>query len=1022
MGVALCCRSNFSFLEGASHPEELVEAAHRLGLRALALCDRNGLYGVVRAHQRAQALGLQLVIGAQVSVSDGSSIVLLVQDRVGYANLCKVLSIGCMRSPKGQCTLEWFEIAMHATGLIALWGGTEGSLGATMPPDDVARCLQDAFGERLYALITRHLNEAEKEREARIRERARRYGIQTVAATEVLYHARERQPLQDILTCIRCGVALDQAGRRLKANAEHGLKGAQELAALFEDVPEELARAEAIARSCTFSLKELRYRYPSEHLPNGMTTMDYLKQLCAEGARKHYGGMIPEAVTQQLAHEFELIESLDYGGYFLSMREIVDFCRERGILCQGRGSAANSAVCFCLGITAVDPVRMGLLFERFISAERAEPPDIDLDIAHQRREEVIQHVYEKYGRSHAAMVAVVITYKGRLAVREVGKALGLPETELGRLAKFVGHDGHLTPEKLALAELKADKPVYGYLMQWVRELVHFPRHLSIHPGGFLLGHQPVNELVPIENGAMRDRTVIQWDKNDVEALGLFKVDLLGLGALTHLSECFALIQAHRGITLTMATVPAEDPATYAMLGKGDSVGVFQVESRAQMAMLPRLKPKTYYDLVIEISLVRPGPITGGMVHPYLRRRNGEEAIDYALDCLRPVLEKTLGVPLFQEQVMKLAMVAADYTPGEADQLRRDMAAWRKRGSIARHRKRLIERMQARGVPIAFAERVFKQIEGFGDYGFPEAHAASFALITYIGAYLKCHYPAEFTCALLNAQPMGFYSVATIVEDARRHQVTVRPLCINQSGLASTLEPDGDRWAIRMGLRHVKGLSRQAAQRLRANGPYDDLKAVLTRSGVERGDLLKLAQSGACHSLGCDRRSALWQIRGHQKPLFDGSMSIPEAMPTFRNLSLFEAINWDYQHAAHSTRGHPLGPLREQLLKKGLRDARGLMQLPDQTPVRYAGLVICRQRPGTASGVVFLTLEDETGFMNLVVWPGIYERHKRLIKTVSLLGVSGKLQVKHGVTHLIATRFWRPEIDTGIQASASRDFR
>ena len=1027
MYVPLWVKSNFSFLEGASHPEELVAEAARLGLTAIALTDRDGVYGVVKAWQKAKELGIHLIVGAQVSVDDGSRLILLVQDRAGYANLCRLLSAGRLRCAKGESRVSWEEVSSHAAGLIALWGGEESKLLARAAPDFLAARLKAAFGDRLYALVTRHLQADDADLEARARERASRYNIPVVAGTEVLYHALSRRPLQDVVTCVRHGVTLHGAGRVLRPNAEHGLLAPQAFEERFAVDPEARARSAEIAARCTFSLADLRYRYPSERLPDGTTSAERMRTLAMAGATHRYGETIPADVAAQLARELALIERLDYCGYFLTMHDIVAFCRAQDILCQGRGSAANSVVCYCLGITAVDPVRMGLLFERFISEERAEPPDIDLDIEHERREEVIQHVYAKYGRTHAAMVAVVICYRPRSAVRDVGKVLGLAETELGRLGKLLGHYGGFSAESLAQADLDPALPAHVHLLSLTNALLDFPRHLSIHPGGFLLGHEPVHDLVPIENGTMEGRTVIQWDKNDVEALGLFKVDLLGLGALAHLHRCFDLLRAARGLDLTMATVPADDPQTYAMLGQGDTVGVFQVESRAQMAMLPRLRPRNYYDLVIEISLVRPGPITGGMVHPYLRRRNGEEEVDYPHECLRPVLEKTLGVPLFQEQVMKLAVVAADYTPGEADQLRRDMAAFRKHGRIDRHRERLVGRMMAKGIDRAFAERVFKQIEGFGDYGFPEAHAASFALISYVGAWLRCHHLVEFTCALLNSQPMGFYMPATIIEDARRHGVEVRPVDVRRSAWDCTLEPgeaaQGGH-AIRLGLRLVKGLGEADAALVREalqTQPCETLEDFVYGSDLDERALGALAEAGAFDSFGIARREALWQVRGLARsaplPLAPGT----EAAPAFRALSLFETINWDYQRIGASPRGHPLSPLRPQLTALGLPDARTLSRLPHGKRARYAGVVICRQRPGTASGVTFMTLEDETGFVNLVIWAQVWEQFKVVGKTSALLGVSGRLQVQHGVVHLIADRLWKPQLDERPVMAASRDF-
>ncbi len=693
----LFCKSNFSFLEGASHPAELCETAAALGYEALALTDRDGVYGIVEAWVEAKNQGVRLIAGSEVTIDDGTSIVLLAATREGWSSLCRLITAGRLRSPKGESRVSWPEVAAHAAGLIALWGGERSLLAGEVEPFFVAHELREAFGDRLYAMLTRHRQADEPRREARLKRRAERFGLPTLAATEVLYHKPARRPLQDVLTCIRHRTTLARAGRRIRPNAEHALKPPHLLAMLFEDEPSALARTREVAARCTFTLDELRYRYPAERLPDGSTPAGWLRELTLIGARGRYDGTPPADVTAQLERELALIDELDYGGYFLTMHEIVRFCRERGILCQGRGSAANSTVCYCLGITAVDPVRLGLLFERFLSRERAEPPDIDLDIEHERREEVIQHVYAKYGRSHAAMVANFIRYRARSAVRDVGKVLGLPETALDRLSKLLSHYGGMEEETFLQAGFDPEHPTHAHLLRLAGEILDFPRHLSIHPGGFLLGHEPVAEVVPIENGSMPERTVIQWDKDCLEELGLFKVDLLGLGALHQLHLGFDLLAAHHGVKLDMASIPAEDPATYEQISRGDTVGVFQIESRAQMAMLPRLRPRTYYDLVIEVSIVRPGPITGGMVHPYLRRRAGEEPVLYPHPSLEPVLAKTLGVPLFQEQVIRLAVVAADYTPGEADQLRRDMAAWRRSGRIERHRERLVARMEAKGI-------------------------------------------------------------------------------------------------------------------------------------------------------------------------------------------------------------------------------------------------------------------------------------------------------------------------------------
>ena len=1078
----LWCKSNYSFLEGASHPEELVEACRRLALPSMALTDRNGVYGIVRAHVRARELDVHLVVGSQVSLRDGSEILLLVQAREGYAHLCRLLTAGHLRGAKGDCRVSWEEVCRHSPGLIALWiGGTaptvsgRGASGSNLsgPPAPVPfpETLRAAFEDRLYVVLARHRRAEETLKEIRLRELAARFDLPTVAAVEVLYHTPARRPLQDVLTCIREGVTLPAAGRLLRPNDQHALKGPEDMARLFADDPASLERTREVAARCAFSLGELRYRYPLERLPKGKTSIQYLEERTFEGAARRLGGKF-ETQVPQLKKELALIRELEYEGYFLTMHEIVEYCRRERILCQGRGSAANSAVCFALGITGVDPTQVNLLFERFISRERAEPPDIDLDIEHNRREEVIQYVYRKYGRTHAAMVANCVRYRHRSAIREVGKVLGIPATGLDRMARQVSH-GHWDEDFIRQAGLDPENPALRHLAALVLEIQDFPRHLSIHPGGFLLGHHPVHDLVPIENATMEGRTVIQWDKEDVEDAGLFKVDLLGLGALNLLHLGFDLLRRHRRMALSLATLPREDAATFDLICRSDTVGVFQIESRAQMAMLGRLKPRTYYDLVIEISIVRPGPITGGMVHPYLRRRNGEEEVTYPHESLVPVLEKTLGVPLFQEQVMQLAMVAADYTPGEADQLRRDMAAWRRSGRIERHRERLVSRMIKKGIRQEFAEHVFMQIRGFGEYGFPESHAASFAHIAYATAYLRCHYPAEFTCALLNAQPMGFYSPSTIVNDARIHGVEVRPVSLRHSRWDCTLEeiereiereygggaggPVGNEggssasgvasgrdvasrnprlpFAVRMGLRYVRGLGEGDGARLEAameQAPFRDIADVARRSGLSADKLESLAEAGAfaCFGplgplgqLGPDRRGALWQVLGSET---GGPPPLPLKsrgdQPRFQPLNSLETILWDYQAAGHSVQGHLLKPRRAELAARGLPTARELNGMPDGRSVRYVGLVICRQRPGTAQGVTFMTLEDETGFVNLVIWEKVFERNALLARTLHCMGVTGNLQVGEGVVHLVVEAVWDPKLEDRTLRLRSRDFR
>jgi error-prone DNA polymerase len=1141
----LWCKSSYSFLEGASQPDELIEEAHRLGIGSLALTDRDGVYGMVRAFVKAKELGVRLLAGAQVTVAapgarlvdspvvmrrvglhdagdeeraalgrgpgwgddsdrerieevrergrgrrsrqagrasakrtpqlalgqgeregegegedaasqegagaravvaPSSTLVLLAGDRSGWAGITRLLTAGRRRCDKGESLVSWQEVCEHAPGVLALWGG-RGSLlddEAASPEllDGVAGPLREAFGDRLYAMASRHLLDEEVPREARLRARAARAGVPLLAAGEVLYHQRARRPLQDVLTCIRHGCSLTTAGRRLRGNDEHDLLSPRRFAARWADDPQAVARTLEVAARCRFSLAELRYRYPSERLPDGTTSAEHLRRLAWQGAYRRFNGPPSPNIARQLESELALIEELDYPGYFLTMYEIVEYCHRRGILCQGRGSAANSVVCFCLGVTAVDPMRMGLLFERFLSRERAEPPDIDLDVEHERREEVIQHVYHVYGRDHAAMVCNIIRYRSRSAVRDVGKALGIPETALDRAAKLLSSWGdELDEAALRHADLSPSlQPVDGeaaparpgaaaHLARLASELLDFPRHLSIHPGGFLLGHEPVHDLVPIENASMPGRTVIQWDKDDLEEIGLFKVDLLALGALYQLHLCFDLLRHHRGLEYSMASIPAEDAATYAMMCTADTIGVFQIESRAQMSMLPRLKPDKFYDLVIEISLVRPGPISGGMVHPFLRRKNGLEEVVYPHPCLKDVLHKTLGVPLFQEQVMKLAIVAADYTPGEADQLRRDMAAWRRTGRIEQHRERLITRMQQKGIEPAFAERVFEQIRGFGEYGFPESHAASFALIAYATSWLRCHYLPEFTCALLNAQPMGFYQPATILADAQRHGVEVRAIDVAASEWDATLEPHPEdethRFALRVGLRWITGLAVADAEKVlaaRGEAPFRSVEDFARRTRLSTRAHTALASAGALGSLQPVRRDALWQLAGWSRRQDDGlALGAAEQAPRFAALDPLDEILWDYAASEHSTRGHPLGPLRAELTRRRWPSARILNRMNDGRRVEYVGLVICRQRPATASGVTFMTLEDETGFVNLVIWSQVFEQHAVVARTSGLLGITGRLQVQEGITHLIAEQLWQPRLSRAVAVVDSRDF-
>ncbi len=1022
--VPLWCKSNYSFLEGASHPDELVERAENLGYRAIALTDRNGVYGLVKAHVAAKGAGLRLLAGAQVAIESGQTVLLYPLDGTGYKNLSRLLTKGHLRGGHGTFELRTEDLAQRAEGLALIWAGGLFAQPQNIDTNEERRrldLLAEAYAHRIHAGISRHFRETDPAVERMVRELASRYSLPMLALPEILYHRLNRRPVQDLVTAIRFGVGMAEASAYTKANHTHVLPHPAALAAIYADDPSLLSATLEFAEKVRFSLDDISYGYPVETGPNGQDAARWLATLTLQGARRRYAGSIPPSVERQLKRELALISELSYEGYFLTMHEIVTFCRKEGILCQGRGSAANSAVCYCLGITAVDPVRSNLLFERFLSKERDEPPDIDLDIAHNRREEVIQHVYQLFGRDRAALVATTIRYRPRSALRDAGKALGLPAPLLERLAKVMGHRDLPDGQTMRAAGLDPDSHSGRILIAMARQLLDAPRHMGTHPGGFLLGSEPLDRLVPIERAATEGRTIVQWDKYDVEAMRLFKVDLLGLGALTLLDESFRLLEGHSGLHLSLSSIPPEDPQTFEMIRRADTVGVFQIESRAQMAMLPRLQPRTYYDLVIEISLVRPGPIAGQMVHPYLRRREGLEPVRFPHPSLEPVLARTLGVPIFQEQVMRLAMVAADYSPGEADQLRRDMAAWRHKGSMERHKERLISRMTAKGIDPEYALQIFHQIEGFAEYGFPESHAASFALLTYATAWVKRHHPAAFTAALLNAQPMGFYSPATIVQDALRHGVVVLPLDIQKSDWFCGLEGPPEKPFVRMGLMMIKGLGERQAGRIlavRRAGPFQSIRDLARRTGADRAVMEALARSGALDGLVAQRRIALWQAARRQ---WDDLDLIPESpSPAFAPLDTAQTIVWDHDAADHSTRGHLLAPLRPDLRRMGLPDAASVRNLPDGAKVKYAGLVICRQRPSTAKGLVFVTLEDETGLLNAVIFPDVYDRFGPLVRSLPLLGLDGTVQNEHGAVTLVIRTVWDPKLRLATKTT-SHDF-
>ncbi len=1116
----LRCRSCYSFLEGASHPEELVARAAELGLSALALADRNGLQGIVKAHVEAKRLGFPLLVGAELAVADLGRgrpgwLTLLALDREGYANLCRLITAAHGGDPataaQGRREPEAVRVAQRllgerAGGLFALYGGHDGEAAAQ---------LRDLFGRRLALTVSRHHVAGDEARVAASRAIGERLGLQVAVVNDVETHARQRQVLQDVLTCVRLGTTIDKAGRRLAPNAERTLKGPEEMARLWADFPAGLEASVEIAARCRFRMEEIRGEHPLppvlveaaalqagaavamsspaqaersvapqlvtrlrttrgagaaaralEPADRGegarrrdgaheeraaqaycgrtpsseatsppvagrdrsptptpadepLTGMTLLRTLVREGGRWRYGGEPPADVARQLEKELTLVDQLGYASYFLTVWDVVRFARERGILCQGRGSAANSAVCYVLGITSIDPVRMGLLFERFISAERGEPPDIDIDFEHERREEVLQYVYQRYGRAHAGMVCEVITYRTRSALRDVGKALGLSLSQVDRLGKAVSH--HEDPAAISDAPLAqagldpAQAPRVRQVLKLAGELQGFPRHLSIHVGGFVITRRPLSETVPIEPASMPGRTIVQWDKDDLAALDLLKVDLLALGMLTALSRGLDLLARHRPAPAlatpvpwpdSLATIPAEVPAVYQMASRADTVGVFQIESRAQMGLLPRLQPRCFYDLVISVAIIRPGPIQGGMVHPFLRRRDGREAVTYPYPPLEPVLARTLGIPLFQEQAMRLAVVAAGFTPGEADELRRVMTHRRSHQRLAAMKERLVAGMAERHIPAADAEKIFTHLLGFAGYGFPESHAASFALLVYASAWLKCHHPAVFATALINSQPMGFYAPHTLVEDAKRHGVVVRGVDVDWSGWESSLEgaqpgqppAPGEPPAIRLGLHLVQGLPREVGEAVaaaRGQGPFGSVAALCLRAGLSRAWATRLAEAGALGGLEPERREAVWRsmalpARQDTGDLFAGlAPAEPEAR--LAPAGAAELVQGDYATTGLSPRGHPMALVRPTLAGDRVRTVRELNRLEDRAAVEVAGLVIVRQRPETAHGIVFVSLEDETGIANLVVMPDVYERYRPVVRGSPFLVARGRLE-------------------------------
>jgi error-prone DNA polymerase len=994
--------TNFSFLKGASHPQELISRAVELRYRALAITDECSVAGVVRAHDEAQKTCFPLIVGSELCCEDGLTVVALAQSRRGYGALSQLITKARRAAPKGSYRLIRDDLSDALPECCILWlpDSAEALVDGSW--------LRERFEARLWVAVELHRTGDDSGRLRALRYLGSRLSLPAVATGGALMHTRDRKPLHDVLTAVRLKKSLSQCGYALQASAERHLRPLGELRTLYPKAL--LDETLAIAERCTFSLTELRYEYPRELVPEGHTPATWLRELTERGLRQRWPDGESSKVRDLIEHELVLIRELNYEPFFLTVQDLVREARSRGILCQGRGSAANSSVCFCLDVTAVDPSRQEVLFERFISKERNEPPDIDVDFEHERREEIIQYIYEKYGRHRAGLAATVITYRLKSSIRDVGKALGFDELQIEQLIFALSRRHDASSENVSrwIEEAGFDpaSPMIQLLLARVTEIVGFPRHLSQHVGGFVIAADLLENLVPIENASMADRTVIQWDKDDLESLGLLKVDVLALGILTAVRKALDLHNAWNGAHLTLATIPAEDPATYEMIQRADTIGVFQIESRAQMSMLPRLKPERFYDLVIEVAIVRPGPIQGDMVHPYLRRRAGLETIDYPSEAVRSVLERTMGVPIFQEQVMQVAVVAAGFTPGEADQLRRAMAAWRRTGDLERFRTRLLDGLRERGYADEFADRLYRQIQGFGEYGFPESHAASFALLAYASAWLKCHAPAAFATALINSQPMGFYAPAQLVRDARRHGVTVRPVDVTVSDWDCTLEPDpSGAPCLRLGMRLVRGLSEEGARNLievRTERAFTHTEDFARRANLTARDLGALAAAHALASLTGNRHQAAWALAGMETELaLLADASPQEATPLLRIPTEGQSIAADYRSVGLTLRRHPLALLRDRFLRRQVVSAAELKQLESDTRVRSAGLVLLRQTPGTAHNTTFMTLEDETGEVNVIVWSHVAEQYRVPFLQSQLLEVHGKLQHESGVTHVIA---------------------
>lgn len=1001
--------SNFSFLRGASHPEELVAYAASLGYKEIAITDRNTLAGIVRAHTAAKKNGIRIIVGARLDLLDGPSLLAYPTNMQAYSRLSNLLTVGNLCAEKGECHLYKKDVYDHAEGLKLI----------VVPPDtlnDVFRFddsfetslaeYKKAFTEHLHIAAARRYGGEDSKQLHRLSELSQKLSIPLVATNDVHYHEPTRRQLQDIATCVREGCTIYNAGFTLHPNAERYLKPQKEMLRLFRQYPDAVRQTGSIAEACTFSLDELTYEYPEELTTQGRTPQEELTHLAWQGAREYFGEVIPEKIVTTIRHELHFIEQMNYAAYFLTVYDIVRYARSQGILCQGRGSAANSTVCFCLGITSVNPEKFDLLFERFISAARNEPPDIDVDFEHERREEVMQYIFQKYGRDRAAIVATVTQQHFKGAVRDVGKAMGLSLDAVGRLAESVWQSEEgLSAEQLIEQGFNPEDKHLQKTLQLTGEFMGFPRQLGQHTGGFVITKGKLSDLCPIFNARMEDRTCIEWNKDDIDALGFMKIDVLALGMLTCIRKAFDGIKAYYGRELTLATVPQDDPVVYDMICRADTIGVFQIESRAQQAMLPHLKPRTFYDLVIEVAIVRPGPIQGDMVHPYMRRRRGEEPVTYPSKELEEILGRTLGVPLFQEQAMKIAIVAAGFTPAEADALRRSMATFKFKGMVSQFQEKLTGGMLRNGYTLEYAQRVFKQLEGFGAYGFPESHAASFAQLVYVSAWIKCYYPDVFACALLNSMPMGFYQPAQLVGDAQEHGVEVRPVDINFSLWDNRFEEKRERYfALRLGFRQVQGIRARDAERLlskRGSG-YTSVDS-LRDAGLSKAFLEALADADAFHSLGLDRREALWKLSklDFSIALFKGQPAETENI-TLPTMTLQEHVVQDYASTSLSLKAHPVSLVRPKLEQLGIVTSTDLFNQVAGMPVKVAGMVLVRQRPETAKGVCFMTLEDETGFSNLVIFPHIFEQHRKVILQARLIMVEGKLQREGDVVHVIVS--------------------